>query len=536
VVLVDPDAIHHTATQGEHALEAAGLPIFQRGQSLVRPIMLELPDARGGKTLSPGLKRLNSASLRDHLAQAAAWRKHDGRRKTLVACAPSAEVADIILSRAGQWQLPPIAGVITTPTLRDDGSVLCEPGYDPATRLYHMPDPTLDLPSIPDRPSRDEAMQALALLTDLLKGFPFVDEVDRSVALSAMLTPLVRGILPAVPLHAFTSPTAGTGKSYLQDVAAALAIGRVCPVIASGRTEEETEKRLVSLLLDAVPMVSIDNCNATLGGDLLCQAVERPIIRCRPLGSSTTVEIESRTTLFANGNALRLRGDMVRRSLICRLDAQMERPETRDFAFDPVQQVIADRGVYVFAALMLLKAYMRCGQRNERLRPFQSYGAWSSTVREALVWLGCTDPADSVEEVRRDDPELGVLKAVLLTWNAVFGDDSVSVATVLQELRRQTDQDDEQVDRMDLRAALLAVSEKHGDVDRDRLGYWLRSVKHRIADNMRFVDGGHERNGTVRWKVVGGQHGNTQRPLTRREYLNSRREINSRRVAFGTWQ
>ncbi len=65
------------------------------------------------------------------------------------------------------------------------------------------------------------------------------------------------------------------------DLAAVIATGRRCPVIAAGKTEEETEKRLGALLRDAVPVVSIDNVNGELGGDMLCQLMERPLVRVR---------------------------------------------------------------------------------------------------------------------------------------------------------------------------------------------------------------------------------------------------------------
>ena len=245
----------------------------------------------------------------------------------------------MLLSRFGEWVVPSVSGIITTPTLRPDHSILCEAGYDPTTRLYLAPDHSLDLPKIPAFPTRMQALEALELLDALLVGFPFVSDVDRSVALSALLTPVCRGAMTVAPLHAFRASTAGTGKSYLVDLASVLATGRPCPVTAAGEKGDETEKRLVGLLLDGFPVVSLDNVNGELGGDLLCQAVERPLIRIRQLGSSPISEIESAGTFFATGNALRVRGDMTRRTLICDLDAQMERPELRTFDFDPVEQV-----------------------------------------------------------------------------------------------------------------------------------------------------------------------------------------------------
>jgi putative DNA primase/helicase len=39
------------------------------------------------------------------------------------------------------------------------------------------------------------------------------------------------------------------------------------PVMAAGRTEEETEKRLGAALLAGQPIINIDNVNGELGGD-----------------------------------------------------------------------------------------------------------------------------------------------------------------------------------------------------------------------------------------------------------------------------
>ncbi len=221
------------------------------------------------------------------------------------------------------------------------------PDTIPATRLYHAADPSLRLSETVQAPTRADAEIALVALSALLTEFPFVDGrggVDEAVALSAMITPVVRGAIPNAPMHVFRANTAGTGKSYLADVASAISAGRDCPVLAAGQDEIETEKRLAGLLLAGFPLISLDNVNGELGGDLLCQAIERPLIRLRPLGRSDIVEVESRATVFGNGNGIRVRGDMTRRTLTCDLDAGVERPELRVFSSNPVIQDMEDRG------------------------------------------------------------------------------------------------------------------------------------------------------------------------------------------------
>ncbi|MFD2135068.1 hypothetical protein ACFSLT_07185 [Novosphingobium resinovorum] len=163
---------------------------------------------------------------------------------------PPRPVAATILSRDGEWQFPRL-GVITTPTLRPDGTILSTPGYDAQTQLLLMDPPRL--PAIPEQPTRADALKALAFLNALLDEFPFVDEASRSVALSGLITPVVRGAMQVAPMHVTSAPVAGSGKSYIIDLAAAISIGQRAPVMAAGRDEAETEKRLVSALLGGRP-------------------------------------------------------------------------------------------------------------------------------------------------------------------------------------------------------------------------------------------------------------------------------------------
>src|SRR5262249_1851612 len=227
-------------------------------------------------------------------------------------------------ARNGEWRFPAAAGVITTPTLRSDGSILSTAGYDPDTRLLLMNPPAM--PAIPERPTKKDAAKALALLDSLLAEFPFVDEASRSVALSELITPVVRGAMPVAPLHANRAPVAGSGKSYIVDIASSIICGQPCPVISAGADEFELEKRLGAAMLRGQAMISIDNLNGELRGDFLCQMIERPIVRVRPLGVSNLVQIESKATLFATGNNIVLVGDVVRRVLLCSLDPELERP------------------------------------------------------------------------------------------------------------------------------------------------------------------------------------------------------------------
>lgn len=501
--------LHNEATAGEAALIAADRPIFQRGKNLVRPAAQEIEASRGRTALSACIIDISLSGMVDQLCSVAVWERYDARSKDLVAINPPRAVADTILSRAGEWSFPRLAGVITTPTIRADGSVLSEPGYDAATRLYHIQDETLALHPSVLQPSRHYAEKALEVLEELLSEFPFVDAVSRAVALSGLITPVVRGGLSVAPLHAFRAHTAGTGKSYMTDVISAICTGQPCPVTSAAPDDEaETEKRLTGLLLGGYPLCSLDNVNGELGGDLLCQAIERPIVRLRPLGRSDIMEVDSRATFFATGNNLRVRGDMVRRTVVCNLDAGVERPELREFKADPVQAVLSNRSRYVSACLTIVRAYLTASAA-PKPRPVASFEDWSGTVRAALMWLGCEDPAKSMEEAREDDPELSDLAELLMAWRDAVGSKSFTVQEVVRAACSKNETlygEPTDFAHPILREIFHRSFETRGEVNTVRLGKYLAKMEGKIVSSLRFKrDKFKDRDGKIRWMVTDGK-------------------------------
>jgi putative DNA primase/helicase len=329
--------------------------------------------------------------------------------------------------------------------------------------------------------------------------------VSRAVALSALITPVVRGALSVAPLHAFRATTAGTGKSYLVDVVSSISSGRPCPVISAAPDDiVETEKRIVSQLLAGHPIISIDNVNGELGGDLLCQAIERPLIRIRPLGTSVDIEIENRASVLATGNQMRVVGDMVRRTVVADLDANVERPELRKFTGNPVATVVANRGYYVSAALMIVRAYIAAGKPG-CLPALASFEDWSDLVRSALVWLGCDDPVLSMEQARDADPELSDLREALAVWATTLGcRDGFTASDIAKHAEERAPTilgEPPDYAHPELREVVHRLAGVRGTIDTRRLGKWLLGREGRIVGNQKFIRRGKAHGGVVMWGV-----------------------------------
>lgn len=483
IIRVVASELPRVVDEAEHALMQARLPIFTRAENLVEPIQDQVAIDRRRVTMVARLRTLPPAALTDQLAQVARFQRYDERRKDWVNIDPPPKVAETLLAREGHWRLPSVAGVVTTPCLRPDGTLLDRPGYDPPTRLYLMLDRTFRLPPLSERPSRAAAVRARDLLLEVLDEFPFVGAVDRAVALSGILTTVTRTALPAAPAHVIRAHAAGTGKSYLVDLFSAIAAGRPCSVMAVGRTEEETEKRLGALLLAGVPIISLDNINGELGGDALCQMTERPLVRVRILGESKAPELECRATIFATGNNITLVGDMTRRAVLCTLDAGVERPELRSFNLDPIERVLADRGTYVAAAITIVRAYRAAGSPPV-CGPIGSYGPWSETVRAPLIWLGEADPVTSMEAVRDEDPELGTIREFFARWREHLFESAPYTSSTIIGAASERDPNGELV-RPEFHELLLRIAGRGPQIEPRRLGKWLSKIKGRIVDGLK---------------------------------------------------
>ena len=459
----------------EDALLASGLPIFSRAGMLVEPVAENMSASDGQKTVVARLRELSPESFLGPAAESAAFQKYDRKRNQWVDTDPPLRHVRVILASERRWRFPHVSGVITTPTLRPDGSLLADPGYDPETELYLLPG--LQLPPISEHPTKDQALAAFKLLIDLLSEFSFKriggdheKRLNRSVALSGLLTALVRGSLPTAPMHLIAAHMAGTGKSYLVDTAAMIATGRLCPVITALKSVEETEKRLGSIILSGIPMISLDNCTHDLGGEFLCQIAERPVVKVRILGRSETPDCEIHTAMFATGNNITFKADMVRRGLVCNLESLDERPELRRFNRNTLRQASANRATYVAAGLTIMRAYLNAGAP-EVCGPFGSYAEWSTMVRSPLVWLGEPDPVASVDKTQADDPELAELREWFILWLAEFRLDEPYASASFAEAARAAPVgfNPNQFKEFLLRIA----SDKSGDISTRRLGEWL---------------------------------------------------------------
>jgi len=310
--------------------QAPRLNLFVRDQALVH--ILRSTDKLGGKrdAGAPVVRPLTPATLREILTRVADFHRFDGRAQDQVATVPNGHVVQGLFDR-GRWPgLRTLVGLLETPFLRPDGTVCQRPGYDAATGYVLLPGERL--PPVPEHPTRDDARKALGLLVDeVFPDFPFVSEAARHVPVANLLTLLARPHLGDgnTPLFAYDATTPGTGKTLAADAVCVIATGRVAPKTPYPEPSE-LEKLLGATAREAAPILSFDNVNAPFGGGQLDLATTcNGLYKARLLGVSQTALSTWRTVVMCTGNNLQMKGDTARRTLLCRQESPMERPEVR---------------------------------------------------------------------------------------------------------------------------------------------------------------------------------------------------------------
>lgn len=409
------------------------------------------------------------------------------------------------------WPFPGLEGILHSPTLRPDGSVLDQPGYDAATGLYLARSGTA-FPPLPAHPTLDQAVQATYAFHEVVVDFPFPRRREAVTWMAAVLSLVCRpAILGPVPLYGITATTRGSGKSLLADTIALIGTGQQAARWSQVHDEEEERKRHLALALAGDAVVCLDNITRPLGSAPLAVALTATVIRDRLLGATETISAPMRAVWLATGNNLQYGGDVARRVVPIVLDPQMERPEERaGFQHAPLLPwVQQERPRLVSAALTIVKAFFTAGCPAQGLTPMGSFEAWSDLIRQALVWCTGADPCAGRQAIEATStPELEDLAVLLAAWEACYGNVAMTLRDVIEETHKRMQHVGPDTTRNqwnDLYDALAYCDPRHDGkrLDAKRLGNAMRGWQGRVIDSKRLVSPGKDRNKVTLWKIEG---------------------------------
>jgi len=514
---------YHGHCQGRHVRDLLKVLDIEASAALMKPTIRVMPgemnrviDAaerelaqsrryyqRGGLIVTvitdPGtnetrLQDISQQALVRALAGAAMWERYDKRSEDWVRSDPPARHAAVLFDSTSYPHLPVLNGLARQPYLRPDGSLMMSAGYDPATGMFGVFD--VRQFSVLDTPTRTQAEAALALLKSLLVEFSFASESDLAAALVAMLTASIRPSLIHAPMIHVRAHMVGSGKSYLCELITAFATPQRGTPTTFPADDEECRKMLLAELLRAPAVVEFDN----LTGDLLahkslCTVLTSEFMSGRILGVSKTATVSTRALFLSSGNNVGPVQDMTRRCISIRLAPDCETPAARSFTRpDLVREVLRERGRYVSAALTIIRAWIIAGRPKITCKSLAGYGDWSDLCRQPLLWLNCADPTVSVFEAMSEDPDRETLGRLLTGWQSVFGKTPAMVRDAVKQSSLYHDE------HVELQEVLRDIADERGEINRRKLGWWIRRHAGRIVDGRRFVRASGNRSAEA-WQV-----------------------------------
>jgi hypothetical protein len=386
----------------------------------------------------PVIDRVDVATLRERAARVAHWVKlrkatqkelNDGAGEWVGDnTAPTKDIVESVLVTPNiARSFPPLVAVTQVPTLRNDGTVVVKRGYDQATKLFYQPPKSLQVPRLPDKPTRDDAVSALARVWDLFSEFPYVEpDTDRCAILALLLTPVLRAAINGpVPIAIIDAPQQGTGKSLIAETIASI-ITTDYGFHGAPRAGEDAEwrKALTTYLSAGNTIIGFDNVEDVLSSGDLARAITAPIWKDRILGRSEEVRVPVRVTWMATGNNVRVGGDIARRCYRIRIDAKMAEPwERKGFKYPDLRgYALAHRGALLADLLTAASAWYLAGQPDATGLPnLGSFEDWRRIIGGILQWTGHEGFLSNLRELYREaDQDSSAWEAFLWAWKSAF--------------------------------------------------------------------------------------------------------------------
>jgi Bifunctional DNA primase/polymerase, N-terminal len=362
------------------------------------------------------------------------------KKGELAPCDVTVKLMRRVQSIITRWDFPPLLGTVETPTLRRDGSLLDEPGYDRTSGLYYDPGRTV-FPKIETQPSRQQAIEALAKLRAILADFPFNDADDdqdglsEAVALAILLTAVVRRSLPTAPMFGIDAYEAQSGKTLLAQIAAIMATGRKTAERPWSASEEERRKALGAALEAGDAVILFDNVVTPLEGAAFAGAITESMFKDRRLGSNSGADqiiAPTNTLLLATGNHLTAKGDMAEgRVLETRIVPDQELAEREYQHRDLASYVMEHRPELVAAALTVLRGFLSSPLEDRPPPTGFRHREWGDLIAASLVWLDLPDPCLAMGRTQAADPEREAQCDVVRIWAQRYGEQFVTTKQLI---------------------------------------------------------------------------------------------------------
>jgi len=333
--------------------------------------------------------------------------------------------------------LPTIKGIISHPTIAENGKIVCRAGYNPDTCLYIDTNEEIlrSVENIPAAPTASEISEAVGLIDEVITDFPFIGSADRAGYFSMMLTmlclPIIRG---SIPIFIIQAPAPGTGKSLLAESSVKIVTGRSPAPTPWAENEEELKKSIHSLLLSGSEYIFIDNVNTKIKSGTLAAVITSRQLNSRVLGFSKMASVPCNAVIILTANNPDLSREIARRCVPIGLASNFENPSERSgFKHPDLDQFIMEnRQGLLRAGLTMARAWFADECDTTGVKVLASFENWSKTIGGMLKSCGINGFLENTGEFfSLADGEAENITAFVKAWYNEKGHFPVLVKDIL---------------------------------------------------------------------------------------------------------
>lgn len=341
-----------------------------------------------------------------------------------VPVSPTVVVAKAVLSDTHWPKVPALLNVAHAPVFRPDGTILQEPGYDEATRLYYAP--LREMPKVPDVPDVVDVGNAREfLLNYVIADIPWADGSSRANFVGLLMTPMLRPFIKGLsPLGAVDARAAGSGKTLLTDI-----IGYLYGSTSRAWVSDDGELRksiTATLQGTSEPVVVLDNVGERDQVDqpTLAKLLTGATWNDRELGSSRQIDALNDRLWMVTGNNISFGGDIPSRTVLVSLDTGEPDPDKRSgFRIPDLNTWLEDeknQSQLLYHLLVLGRAWVVAGAPRED-RTMRNFRRWACAMAGFTAHHGIDGFMTNTDALNTHDEETAIWSAFLVTWHDMFG-------------------------------------------------------------------------------------------------------------------
>jgi hypothetical protein len=433
IILSETPDLHDQSRLTLEAIASFGREVYKMDRSLVRVVTNENENKKK-------IELLTRDSLRHEASHAVRYAarksKGDGTSCYSIKKYPPLDIIKDALASA-EIPLPVINGILSHPTISENGKMIHKPGYNSDIKFYIDADAEIlkAAENVPVTPTAEEVAEAVKAIDEVIINFPFKSAADRAgyfaMLLTLMFLPLING---SIPLFLIRAPTPGTGKTLLGETGIKIVTGRPAATTPEMENEEELKKTLHSLLLSGAEYIFIDNVTTKIKSGTLAAMITSRRFNCRILGSSTMASVPCNAPLIFTANNPDLSRENARRCVPIEVACDFENPAERTgFKHPDLNQYITDnRPALIRACLIMARAWFadECGASGVKILP--SFENWSRTIGGILKSCGVKGFLENTKDFfSTADGDAENITAFVHAWNEEKGEYPVFANEIL---------------------------------------------------------------------------------------------------------